>query len=52
MTYGDAMLIFLGVKPIPKDLDPRIGKITMHDCLAHKPNDEIIFDEGVTDNDN
>lgn len=45
MTYGDLMLMFLGVKPIPENLDPRIRKLTMLDCLEHGPYDEIIFEE-------
>ena len=47
MTYGDLMLMFLGEKPIPEDLDPRIRKLTMHDCFEHGPYDEIIFEEEV-----
>lgn len=47
MTYGDLMLMFLGKKPIPEDLDPRIKKLTMHDCLEHGPYDEIIFEEEI-----
>lgn len=47
MTYGDLMLMFLGAQPIPEDLDPRIRKLSMNDCLEHSPYDEIIFDENT-----
>ena len=50
MTYGDLILIVLGMEPLLEAIDPRIKKLTIADCLDHHPDDVIIFDEEVNDN--